>query len=1025
MLKVPNIAERKDIIIKSHLLGHFQVYSTYQRLKEKYFWPKMIQDIERIIGNCDQCKRNQKSIVYNHPANALEITRIFDRVGIDLILGLPETEEGFNGIMVITEYLSKYPLAKPIKSKNAEEIALILFEYICLFGPHKIVLSDQGTEFNNKLIDALLNLSGSERRVTSAYNPRTNGQTERFNQTLIESLRKHCEFNTSKWHLWIPFILFSYRTRINTTTGYTPNEILFGRKVYNFEDFNENTKINFSGSLEERTKEIKNLIENIEDTAKTNIIKKQTKQIDIQDNCHRIKINSLGKDQMVYIKNDGLQPKLAPRFKGPFFIEDSTANGNYRLRDATGELVNESYPLHKLKVIKSLDEIEENVYEIEKILNHKDEDGIRYYLVKWKSLDEETWEKETNFNSTKLINQYLNNKINTTKQKFINNNNIKIIEKDLFSCNEDVSLAHCVSEDFKMGKGIAKKFKEKFGNVNRLINQEKKVGECAILKHEKRHIFYLITKKHYSDKPTYKSVKACLIDMKEKCKNLNIKKLAMPKIGCGLDKLNFSKIVKLLNNIFNHNEIEIIIYDFKDDIPNNININKQKTYNLRKQTQVVSAHVLSMSLIYSLIFMFLITMISGDTHVTGNFNYCNSINNADVINLDAICVDTSRVEDSVLKQSMLDNRPNYDRKYFSITMSPFKAYVELYTMGKMSHTVYGNGTQCKMTKTTITTEESFFSFKYTKTDITSVKLSMEDCLVMEKTKKCRDEVMTCDNNGCIFEAKPNPEHQWMSTREFVYYSCTTTKRVISEPNKKDFLFNSKCKVTDLFCRFHDYVIIWSISIIHECPLYGIQPVAFEVTEKYFISKKERLAFEFKSIETICGMQVYTTTEDIYITFAANNKVNYDRANKDLIDIKTLADLILADEDYYRITDHRENKLVVTQMCNNFVSMLRLFEKIEDKFITTTDYSGRPITLYSNHGNIYKPKCIKVVDILVPSDIKFCYKDLPIKFNLLSSSSAIYENPSFGFLTTDGIIKTFSEKIPCDTSGIRYFKINNI
>jgi hypothetical protein len=59
---------------------------------------------------------------------------LFDRVGIDYTFGLPESREGYIGVMFITEALSKFPWAKPIRSKSAKEIANILKEYICIFG---------------------------------------------------------------------------------------------------------------------------------------------------------------------------------------------------------------------------------------------------------------------------------------------------------------------------------------------------------------------------------------------------------------------------------------------------------------------------------------------------------------------------------------------------------------------------------------------------------------------------------------------------------------------------------------------------------------------------------------------------------------------------------------------------------------------------------------------------------------------------------------------------------------------------
>jgi hypothetical protein len=97
----------------------------------------MTATMERVIKSCGPSKANQLERVWNHPAKALPVTGIFDRIGMDLLLGLKETNEGYIGILVITEYLSKYPYAVPITSKSAEEIARRLFEYISLFGRPK------------------------------------------------------------------------------------------------------------------------------------------------------------------------------------------------------------------------------------------------------------------------------------------------------------------------------------------------------------------------------------------------------------------------------------------------------------------------------------------------------------------------------------------------------------------------------------------------------------------------------------------------------------------------------------------------------------------------------------------------------------------------------------------------------------------------------------------------------------------------------------------------------------------------
>ena len=153
------------------------------------------------------------------------------------------------------------------------------------------------------------------------------------------------------------------------------------------------------------------------------------------------------------------------------------------------------------------------------------------------------------------------------------------ISGDLFSCPSDFSLAHCVSSDFSMSKGIAVEFKKRFQRVGQLRAQgnEKKtstemfvnerkffldapVGGCAFLKDENHFIFYLVTKTKYFHRPTMNSLENSLIRMRDLCVENGVSKLAMPRIGCGLDRLRWDVVCPLIRKIFQDTTIEIRIY---------------------------------------------------------------------------------------------------------------------------------------------------------------------------------------------------------------------------------------------------------------------------------------------------------------------------------------------------------------------------------------------------------------------------------------------------------------------------------
>ncbi|XP_075411263.1 ADP-ribose glycohydrolase OARD1 [Tenrec ecaudatus] len=137
---------------------------------------------------------------------------------------------------------------------------------------------------------------------------------------------------------------------------------------------------------------------------------------------------------------------------------------------------------------------------------------------------------------------------------------ITYVKGDLFSCPKTDSLAHCISEDCRMGAGIAVLFKKKFGGVQELLSQQKKTGEVAVLKRDGQYIYYLITKKRASHKPTYENLQKSLEAMKTHCLQNGVTNLSMPRIGCGLDGLQWENVSTILEEVFEATDIQITVY---------------------------------------------------------------------------------------------------------------------------------------------------------------------------------------------------------------------------------------------------------------------------------------------------------------------------------------------------------------------------------------------------------------------------------------------------------------------------------
>ncbi len=142
---------------------------------------------------------------------------------------------------------------------------------------------------------------------------------------------------------------------------------------------------------------------------------------------------------------------------------------------------------------------------------------------------------------------------------------MNVIKGDLFKADANVSLAHCISKDYRLGKGIAKLFREKFGRIDELQRSGADIGGVATLKVGSRCVYNLVTKAKYSDKPTYESLRQSLEAMREHAGKNGVKEIAMPKIGCGLDGLQWNAVRTLVKNVFLKDSITLTVYTLDDD----------------------------------------------------------------------------------------------------------------------------------------------------------------------------------------------------------------------------------------------------------------------------------------------------------------------------------------------------------------------------------------------------------------------------------------------------------------------------
>ena len=133
--------------------AHLGVEKTYHKVDVRYYWSTMKKDITNWVSDCEICQSRKPPRKYHRqPVRPIEIYDVFDRIAMDVVGPLPMTREGNKYILVIQEYLTKFPWAFAMPDQKAHRVAQILVENILLeYGTPRVLLTDLGTNFTSKV----------------------------------------------------------------------------------------------------------------------------------------------------------------------------------------------------------------------------------------------------------------------------------------------------------------------------------------------------------------------------------------------------------------------------------------------------------------------------------------------------------------------------------------------------------------------------------------------------------------------------------------------------------------------------------------------------------------------------------------------------------------------------------------------------------------------------------------------------------------------------------------------------------
>jgi hypothetical protein len=304
----------------------------------------------------------------------------------------------YDSILVVVDRYTKTARYIPCnKTCTAEELATLFYtEIVCRYGIPKGIVSDRGSVFTSAYWSSFCYEAHMKRRLSTAYHPQTDGQTERQNQTLEQYLRCYCSEQQDDWAELLPMAEFASNNSVSATLQVSPAYALMG---YNPSLHADQTRVEPAGgevpSAEERVQRLHRERETLEQLWR----RAQEWQTSAYNKKHEAKSYKVGDLVLLSLKNLKIRApskKLAPRQQGPYRILDAVGAQAYRLA-----LPKEMSRIHdvfhvsllepwrsrdgseELPMPVQLDEDSQPEWEVEEILADRKHKGRIEYLVKW------------------------------------------------------------------------------------------------------------------------------------------------------------------------------------------------------------------------------------------------------------------------------------------------------------------------------------------------------------------------------------------------------------------------------------------------------------------------------------------------------------------------------------------------------------------------------------------------------------------------------------------------------------------
>jgi hypothetical protein len=332
---------------------------------------------------------------------------------MDLITDLPKCASGVDAVVVFVDRLTKMIVCAPTtKTVTAPQLAQIFVSKVfCQFGMPSSIVSDRDVRFTSNFWQALWQMLGTKLKMSTAFHPQTDGQTERANRTVEEMLRPYVHPRQDDWDQHLDLVAFAYNNATQASTGQTPFFLNHGRHPA--------TPFDRALPRESEVPAANQFLQNLADAtsaAKDSLRAAQERQATYADRSRREHNFQVGDKVLLSTKNlrppAGMSPKLQAKYAGPFDIVRQASPNAFELALPSTLTIHPVFHVSLLKPFVVPPFVDKDytrpgplvsgrtgeIYEVDAILAKRREGGKMMYLVSWTGWppEENSWQPARN-----------------------------------------------------------------------------------------------------------------------------------------------------------------------------------------------------------------------------------------------------------------------------------------------------------------------------------------------------------------------------------------------------------------------------------------------------------------------------------------------------------------------------------------------------------------------------------------------------------------------------------------------------